>query len=137
VGVSPCGALESLITERRGTKGCYNFVFPEFSSFPGNFSVFLYTRCLRKKKTSPQLPHLSEDPNYLYTKLNGCQQATKWPNKSKYSPMDFKGKLSKYFFFSNGITYLLLVILIYSLCQSQITTNTAFYPKNQPATLYT
>jgi hypothetical protein len=39
------------------------------------------------------------------------KKATKWPNKFKYSPMGFKGKLSKYFF-SNGITYFFLVILI-------------------------
>jgi hypothetical protein len=50
VGVSPCGALESLITERRGTKGCYNFVFPVFSSFPGNFSSFSLYRVSPKKK---------------------------------------------------------------------------------------
>jgi hypothetical protein len=30
-----------------------------------------------KKKTSLELPYLSEDFNYLYTKLNGCEYATK------------------------------------------------------------
>jgi hypothetical protein len=29
-------------------------------------------RVSQKKKTSPELPYLSDDFNYLYTKLNGC-----------------------------------------------------------------
>jgi hypothetical protein len=43
---------------------------------------------------------------------------------------------------NNPTTNVIIMIVVmdedqnsYSLCQNQITTNTAFYPKNQPATL--
>jgi hypothetical protein len=50
---------------------------------------------------------------YLYTKLNDCEYATKWPTKFMCSSKSFKAKLSEYFF-SNGNTYFFVVILIYS-----------------------
>jgi hypothetical protein len=37
-----------------------------------SFRDTLY-RCPQKKKTSPKLPYLSDDFNYLYIKLNGCE----------------------------------------------------------------
>jgi hypothetical protein len=57
-----------------------------------------------QKKTSPFLPYLSEDFNYLYTKLNSCEWSTKGPNKFTYSPKGFKDKVSEYSF-SNAKTY--------------------------------
>jgi hypothetical protein len=40
-----------------------------------------------------ELPYLSEDFNYLCTKLNGCELATKLPNKITSSSKGFKSKL--------------------------------------------
>jgi hypothetical protein len=56
-----------------------------------------------KKKMSPYLLYLSEDFNYLYTKLNGFKYAIKSPNKFTYRSKGFRAKLSKYFF-SNANT---------------------------------
>jgi hypothetical protein len=77
----------------------------------GNIQIFpfffnkkkIYIQEVPKKEDEKTLSYLSDDFNYLCTKLNGCEYATRWSTKFTYKSKGFKVKLSKKKF--NGNTY--------------------------------